>query len=417
MSTLETLKDVEVKDGHTLKCFSLSCNGVVVKLCSIGASITNLHVPNFKDVSKGADDIVLGYKSPAELYESKNGPYLCVVVGRVANRIAKGVLSIGGQTYELATNNAPNHLHGGDEGFNNKNWDADIVNVPASQSYPETKGVRFTLTSKHLDQGYPGTVEATATYTLLPKGDSGATLCLQMTGKLLDDETTPFALAQHSYFNLSRHNDPNGVLDHRLTMPSTGYTPVDSTLIPTREVISMDKDSSMDWRSGRVVRTALKDYGIAKANLQESDIDKHFGASRCLPDIAKAGTDSLNPGEPYGFDHNYVVNKDTVDETGLSLAGTVEHADTKRRMTVRTDAPGVQLYTANYLDGSGADIFKDSTAYPQWQALCLETQTFPDSVQVNEQETPDFAAGKCHVLSPGGPEYSHRVEYSFEPLT
>lgn len=415
MATVKELETITAKDEvgtHELRSFSLGLNGITVELSTIGASISKILIPNYADSDNSkVDDVVLGYTSPAAMMESKNPPYFGVVVGRVANRICKGKLNIPGddKEYQLAINNGPNHLHGGLRGFNRCVWNAEIVTVPVSDESTETtQGVKFTLISKDGDQNYPGTIEVTATYSLVPtpRGD-GAGLRLTMTGKLLDEKISPLAMAQHTYFNLGSHNDKNGLLNHKLKMPCEYYTPVDDTLIPTREVRSLDKDPSMDWRSGKIVKDALVEYGVAHAGLTEEEAKRNVTLSRCAPDTAKMGN-----GETYGFDHNYVVKQ---SNEGLNLAAVVENEETKRKMSVWTDQPGVQLYTGNFLDGESLDTSycKDNANYLQWQSICLETQTFPDSVS---DQDGDYAKGKCHILKPGGENYHHFVEYRFEPM-
>lgn len=237
-----------------------------------------------------------------------------------------------------------------------------------------------------------------------------------MDGKLLDDKVTPLAMAQHSYFNLAAHNSPNGLLNHKLTMPCEYYTPVDDTLIPTREVRALSEDPSMDWRSGKVVKDALVEYGVAHAGLTDEESHENVNRSRCFPDTAKTGSKSSTPGETYGFDHNYVVKRTSDDDdTDLNLAAIVENDETKRQMSVWTDQPGVQLYTGNFLDGKSLDTkyTKDSANYLQWQSICLETQTYPDSVSPQQGE---YAKGQCHILKPGKEDYHHVVEYRFEPM-
>lgn len=418
-ATVKELEKVSAKDEtgtFDLRSFSLSLNDITVEVSTIGASISKILLPNYASPKAKVDDIILGYKSPAAMMEIKNPPYFGVIVGRVANRIAKGRLVIPGddKVYELAINNGPNHLHGGLRGFNRCVWDAEIASIPATDTLPATQGVKFSLTSKDGDQGYPGTVQVTATYSLIPTpSGKGAGLMIVMDGKLLDDKITPLAMAQHSYFNLSSHNDKDGLLNHKLTMPCEYYTPVDDTLIPTREIRSLDKDPSMDWRAGKLVKDALVEYGAAHAGLSQEESEKNITLSRCAPDTAKTGSKSSTPGETYGFDHNYVVKR--TGDSGLSLAGLVEHEETKRSMSVWTDQPGVQLYTGNFLDGKELDTSycKDSANYLQWQSICLETQTFPDSVSDQDGE---YAKGKCHVLKPGGPDYHHVAEYRFEPM-
>jgi aldose 1-epimerase len=413
MATVKELEKVSAKDEtgtYDLRSFALELNGVAVELSTIGASISKLLLPNYaSDSSEKREDVILGYKSPVAMMESGNPPYFGVIVGRVANRIEKGKLVIPGDdnVYELAVNNGPNHLHGGLRGFSRCVWDAEVV----------SEGVKFSLTSKDGDQGYPGTVQVTATYSLIPTpSNKGASLRLEMDGKLMDDKITPIVMAQHSYFNLASHNDENGLLNHKLTMPCEYYTPVDDNLIPTREVRSLDSDPSMDWRKGKVVKEALIEYGMAHGGLSPDQAKKNVTLSRCAPDTAKTGSSSSTPGETYGFDHNYVVYKSSNDS--LNLAGVVENKETKRQMSVWTDQPGVQLYTGNFLDGKALDTSycKDSANYLQWQSICLETQTFPDSIAVVDDETPEFAKGKCHILKPGGADYHHVVEYRFEPM-
>ena len=449
MASVEELPVCTGNDGTAIRSFHLKLNGVEASVCAVGASILQLSVPDYSknnnnndddddddtktdNVSK--DDVVLGYKTAADLYNSKNPPYFAVVVGRVANRIAKGRLSTeenDEDVVQLDINNDPNHLHGGFHGFNSRVWDAEIVNVSNGTVDDNTtdstiKGVKFTLTSPDGDQKYPGTIQVSATYTLVAAAaaasdKSAVKLCLQMDGALVgSDKSTPLSLAQHSYFNLAGHDSSNGVLDHHLVMPSKAYTPIDATLIPTRQVLAVKDDPTMSWTERRLVRDAIKQYAVAKAGLTEGQAEAHLNTqSRTGDSMAKAGPSSPNPGEPYGFDHNYVVHHDSGERKKgtLSVAGIVEHEGTKRRMTVSTDAPGVQLYTANYLDGSNATYHKNDAAYGQWQALCLETQTFPDSVMVDATKHPDFAKGKTMVLRPDSDEtYSHRVEYKLESM-
>ncbi|KAI2512256.1 Aldose 1-epimerase [Fragilaria crotonensis] len=410
MTEVKEVESFDLKVGNdsvAIRTFSLSVNGVTVEVSNVGASITKFLVPNF--ASKQQDvvsDVVLGYKSATDMYSSRNPPYLAVVVGRVANRIARGQFSVDGKDYIVATNNGPNHLHGGGDGFSHRIWDAEIVGGSI---------VQFTLLSEDGDQGYPGTVQVTAKYLLVAKGEKGATLKLEMVGTLLSGDPSPINLAQHTYFNLAGHNHAMGILDQKLTMPCEAYTPVNSTSIPTREVRPLDNDVAMDWRSGRLVRDALVEFGTLKAGLSESQVRRHFSIKRCAPEMATAGTDCPNPEEPYGFDHNYVVHK--THHEPMSLVGTVEHADSGRRLTVFTDAPGVQLYTANWLDGSNSEICKDDAAYGQWQGLCLETQTYPDGILGTDDDFPEFARGKCFILRPGGPDYVHQVEYHVEPVS
>lgn len=395
-------------DLPPLRTFRLTCRGVRAEVCTLGASLTSLLVPSPQG---DTDDVVLGYKTPAEMYTSDNPSYLCAVVGRVANRIANGCLKMekDATAIQLAINNEPNHLHGGYKGFSRKIWDGEIV-----QHTDGTQAVKFTLMCESGDQGYPGNVLCTATYSLRPRNrNEGVSLFLDLSADLQSDTKTPINLAQHSYFNLSRHDDPRGILDHKLTMPCHFYTPLDANSIPTREVKSLNTDSTMDWRGGRLMRDAITDFALskAKAKLTDETADKAMAdRSLSLRDLDT---------EPFGFDHNYAVHQSPSDDDGLYVVGILEHEATKRSLRVRTSAPGVQLYTANYLDGKAPSQAesKDSASYLRWQGVCLETQHFPDSVLVDETEFPDFAKGKCVILDPSNRSYRHTVAYDISFAT
>jgi galactose mutarotase-like enzyme len=406
---LELAEPVE-SGSPPLRTFSLSLGNTVVELCSLGASITKFRL--------GGDDIVLGYKDGNAMQKIGNPVFFSAIVGRVANRIANGEFSLDSQTYKLETNNGPNHLHGGSGGFSHRNWTAQIVSVAGDDNgLFSGNAVQFSLVSADGDQGYPGSVAVTATYSLsnstLGDGDliSGVVLRLEMKASLLDGETkmTPINLAQHSYFNLAGHDHPNGILDHRLTVESDAYTPVDSTSIPTREVRLLNDDATMDWRSGRNIRDALVDYGVEKVGLSKEKSKEQLQLRKL-------------PSNPYGFDHNYIIRKTPEGKEGLSsLSSSSSPALTKvaslvceaRQLSVYATAPGVQVYTANYLDGEDHSELSKA-AYRPWQGICLETQHFPDSIwdaTPDGRTTSEFAAGKCFLLVPGGPDYNHCVEY------
>ena len=393
-----------VVDNGTIRVFSLTLSdGVSVEVCSLGASIIKFLVPSIQ--RDGYDDVVLGYASPRDMWSTKNPLYLGTVVGRVANRIAKGEFqaTTGGPVHKLETNNGPNHLHGGSGGFHSCIWEAEIVNEEA---------VRFSLLSSHGDQGYPGSLRVTATYSLCSIDQSiSARLCLYMEAILLDGIPTPVNLAQHSYFNLARHDDPIGILDHRLQLPNaTAYTPLDDTSIPTRQVRPVPTDKAMDWRESRLLRVALAEYGVAHLGLSPTVAEADTQRTRIRPDIATAPT----PDKPYGFDHNYVIERQDENNSSLTVVAILEHADSGRRLTVSSNAPGVQLYTANYLDGTVPTSAKDGAHYGQWQGICLETQHFPDSILVNPKVSPEFAQGACQILTAQEPCYRHCVEYLLE---
>ena len=384
VTELESIPGPDASPQRIIQTFSISLGSTSVHVCSLGGSL-------LKFLVKDDQDIVLGYKDAATMLETNNPVYFSSIVGRVANRIAKGQFTLDGNPYTLETiNNGPNHLHGGGQsgGFSHLIWNAKVVEG----------GVQFTLISPDGDQGYPGTVQVTATYTLTTVSDTKqVVLRLEMKAKLLDDKPTPINLAQHSYFNLSTRQE-DGILDHFLTLESDYYTPVDETSIPTREVRSLNQDAVMDWQ---VVDTTLRDgllsFGVESIGLSKEQAAQNLQVRKPLAN-------------PYGFDHNYVVRK---DETGEKLAQVATLCHEHKTLTVYSTAPGVQVYTANYLgDGENDSVCKGN--YGPWQGICLETQHFPDSIGDNLKDASDaFVAGKCFILRPGGPNYEHIVEYHY----
>jgi len=448
------------RSSSTIRLFQLTLNGVTVELSALGASVTKVLLPNYSkkttpEDTLPVDDVVLSYASQKRQYDDKNKPFFGAIVGRVANRIKDGrfqllhkqkeEISNGPavetlETYQLEKNNGPNHLHGGFDGFCHKIWCANIINDQA---------VQFTLVSPDGDQGYPGGIQVSATYSLVHAkkdrsgGADGAKLCLKMHASLLPGETksTPIALAQHSYFNLASHSSRRKILDHTLHLPNCAkFTPLDNTSIPTRDVQQVDDSGTkaMDFREEKLMAHALQQYGEERAGLTQGDairnahrvLESHADdTEESLGTIAKTPKDGGAPGanldgdSPYGFDHNYVVggNVDggsTSKEDGdsLRLAAILSHPPTGRSLRVYTTAPGMQLYTANYLDGKTPtpNMCKDGWTYYQWQGICLETQTYPDSVYPEDGDSNDeFSKGKCHILRPGGSDYFHAVEYEF----
>jgi aldose 1-epimerase len=372
-ATITELPTETAADGTQIRSFALSasCNvDITVVISTVGAAIHSVHL--------NGKNIVLGYDTPKQMYETNNPFYLGVIVGRVANRIQSGTFRLNDTSYKLETNNGPNHLHGGVKGFSHAVWDAEIVDA----------GVVLTMTSPDGDSGYPAGVVVQAKYTLeeLPPTNSGARLCLTMTGRLTEDATlsTPINLANHSYFNLSGRDADNGILDHIMELPSTHFTPNDATSIPTREVAPVTGQYSyMNFTSPTRLADALKKWAVQACGLSLDEAELHIRQ--------QAGRD--NQGDPYGVDHNYVVRN--------NVAGSIKCDG--RQLTVYTNAPGVQIYTGNWLDR-------------QWQGVCLETQHYPDSIMSQEEckQFPEFSQGKCVILTPGGEEYRHEVEYHFE---
>jgi aldose 1-epimerase len=312
------------KEGAVVDIYTLTNrHGMVAKVITYGALLTELHVP---DRNGKTADVVLGFKS-IEGYEGPH-PYFGATIGRVANRIAKGRFRLNGVEYVLATNNGPNHLHGGNQGFDKRVWNARAV--------PATDGVAVSLSYVSADgeEGYPGTLTATVTYTLTNRNE------LRLNYTATTDKPTPVNLTNHSYFNLSGEGRGT-ILDHELTLMADRYTPVDDTLIPTGEIAPV-KGTVMDF-------------------------------TRATPIGARIAQVPGPP--PGGYDHNYVLNS---GGGVLSLAAIVRDPASGRMMEVLTTEPGIQLYAGNFLDGT--IVGKSGVPYQKHAALCLETQHFPDSV-------------------------------------
>lgn len=361
-------------------------------------------------------DIVAGYKDAKTFHDTGNPPYFNAIVGRVANRIKEGKFSLTDDDdddengYSIFVNNEPNSLHGGKIGFSHKVWDAQLIN--------DGSAIEFSLLSPDGDQGFPGSIIITATYSLRPSfSSSGVILQLDMNARLIlpeekeeNEKETPINLANHSYFNLG--DSKNGILDHRLKLESDSYTPVDETMIPTRQVQSLDSDIVMDFREERTLRDALDEYGVIKMNLTEQESDEN---------LTKRKFSSISI--PYGIDHNYIVRNQP--GTSLPKVGSVTFG--RRNLSVYSDAPGVQIYTANYLgdseNSSSERVCKET--YGPWNAICLETQHFPDSICNTDSSNTttsssllsgdkEFWAGKCPLLTRTKPTYKHTVVYRLE---
>ena len=309
-------------DGKAVDLYVLrGAGGMVAKVMTYGAILTELDVP---DRNGKLDDVVLGFDH-IDGYLSKE-PYFGAIVGRVGNRIAKGRFTLGGRTYQLATNDGPNHLHGGKKGFDKVVWGAQVV--PG-----DTPAVRFSYLSRDGEEGYPGNCSVTVTYSL------SSSIELRIDYAVATDRDTPVNVTNHIYFNLGGAENGD-ILGNVLTLNADRYTPVDSTLIPTGEIAPV-AGTPMDFRSPTRIGEHLKEVGAS----------------------------------PVGYDHNFVVNG---AGGRLALVATVYEPRSGREMQVSSTEPGVQFYTGNFLDGTITG--KKGVVYRQYWALCLETQHFPDSV-------------------------------------
>jgi len=324
-------------------------NGIEIRVMTYGATILSIKTP---DKSGQLDDITLGFDSFAP-YVDKS-PYFGAIVGRYGNRIAKGKFTLDGRTYTLATNNGPNHLHGGTKGFDKRIWTADPFQNASGV------GVKLTYVSADGEEGYPGQLTARVTYTLADDNrlivDYDATT----------DKATVLNLTQHTYWNLAGAK-ANDILGHVLMINAERYTPVDDTLIPTGELASVE-GTPFDFRTP----TAIGER-IAQDNAQLK-----FGK---------------------GYDHNWVLTR---QGDGLSLAARVVEPTTGRTLDVSTTEPGIQFYSGNFLDGTLAG--HGGVPLVRHAGLCLETQHFPDS-----PNHPNFPST---VLRPGQ-EYKTQTVFTF----
>jgi aldose 1-epimerase len=316
------------KDGEAVEIFTLKNDlGITAKVMTRGATLVELHAPgedgSTADVVNGFDDVA-GYESDANQY------FGCTT-GRVCNRIAKGKFTLDGKEYSLATNDGPNHLHGGVERSLDKVvWDARPFENERGQ------GVTFSYTSPDGEEGYPGNLEINVTYLVAKDRPN---LSIRYTAAT--DKPTPVNLTNHAYFNLGGHGS-GSILDHRIRIHADQYTPVDDTLIPTGEIASV-AGTPLDLR--RPTR---------------------------IGDKIEALLDSA----AMGYDHNFVLNQPQGDAR-LRLAAVLTHPPSGRRLRIITTEPGVQFYSGNFLKG---DQGKDGKQYDLRSACCLETQHFPDSV-------------------------------------
>ncbi|MFL6604251.1 MAG: aldose epimerase family protein [Steroidobacteraceae bacterium] len=299
-------------------------HGVEARIMTYGATLVSLKAP---DRAGHFKNIVLGFDT-LEPYLGATA-YYGATVGRYANRLAKGRFTLDGKTYQLATNDGPNSLHGGGRGFDKRIWKAEPL--PQSQG----NGVRLTYVSVAGEEGFPGEVTAHAVYRLDDNDN------LEIEYGATTTAATPVNLANHAYFNLT--GDPSvPVLDHVLAINADRFTPVDATLIPTGELRAV-AGTPFDFRTAHAV-----------------------GARIGAPD------EQLQRG--HGYDHNWVLNKTSA---GMTLAAVVTEPKSGRSLEVRTTQPGVQFYTGNFLNGKPAA--QGGTVYAYRTGLCLETQHFPDS--------------------------------------
>ena len=330
--TFGTMGDGTVVDLYTLT----NSHGMEARIINYGATLISLEVP---DRNGQPGDVVLGYDDLAGYLNSTT--FFGATIGRYANRIAKGLFTLDGVAYHLPINDGPNSLHGGAKGFDKVLWSAKRADGPDGQA------VQLSYLSRDGEEGYPGNLSVTVTYTLTGSNE------LRIDYSATTDRKTVLNLTNHSYFNLAGTGD---ILAHEVMINADTFTPIDATLIPTG-VLQPVEGTPLDFRTPTAVG----------ARINEPD-----------PQLKFAG----------GYDHNWVLNK---PRGQMGLAARATDPSTGRTVEVRTTEPGVQFYTGNFLDGTV--IGKGGRAVEKRSGLTFETQHYPDS-----PNHPDFPST---VLSPG----------------
>lgn len=333
-------------DGTAVEAFTLvNGKGVRVTAITLGGIITELHVP---DRSGVMGDIVLGFDS-LDGY-AKEHPFFGAIIGRYGNRIGKARFSLDGQTYTLAANNGEHHLHGGIKGFDKVVWRGEPTATGT--------GVTFTRRSVDGEEGYPGNLDVTVTYTLTEDN------ALKVDYSATTDKATPVNLTQHSYFNLAGKGTS---VDHVLMLNAHQYTPVDAGLIPTGALTPVD-GTPFDFRTPTAIG----------ARINGTDPQLVYGK---------------------GYDHNWVLSR---SGAGLQLAARVTEPTSGRTMEIHTTEPGIQFYAGNFLDGTLRG--KGGQTYAHRSGFCLETQHYPDS--------PNQSAFPSTTLRPGA-TYTSQTVFTF----
>lgn len=329
----------KTEKGEAVSLYTLrNRNGVEIAITNYGARVVTLKTPDAKgrlaDISLGFDTLK-GYEGP--------NPYFGAIVGRYGNRIAKGKFTLDGKEYTLAKNNGENSLHGGLVGFDRVIW---------SGKTEESNGVHkaiLSYTSKDGEEGYPGNLSVTVTYSLSDNDD------IQIDYHATTDKATVLNVTNHTYFNLAGQGNGD-ILGQVMQLNADRYTPVDGGLIPTGELKDVT-GTPFDFRKPTVIGSRINDKD-----------------------------EQLKLGK--GYDHNFVLNRSA---NGLVMAARAVDPASGRALEVWTTEPGVQFYTGNFLDGSVTG--KNATNYAQRTGFCLETQHYPDS-----PNHPDFPTT---VLKPG----------------
>ncbi len=325
-------------------------NGMEARVTNYGGIILSLTAP---DRNGNFEDVTIGYDSLSSYLDES--PYFGAIIGRYGNRIANGRFTLDGQEYTLATNNGPNSLHGGNKGFDKVFWNAEPF------EHDSAVGLVLTRRSPDMEEGYPGNLDVKVTYALTDNNE------LRIDYEAETDKATPVNLTQHTYFNLTG-DFSNSVLDHELMIDASRYTPVDSTLIPTGELVSVE-GTPFDFRTATPIGERVD-----------------------------ADDDQIRNGP--GYDHNWVLDRES--ENDLELAARLIDPSSGRVMEILTTEPGLQFYSGNFLDGTL--IGRGGKPINHRTGVALETQHFPDS--------PNQSTFPSTILQPGD-TYQSTTVYRF----
>ena len=341
-----------LSDGTRIDAVDLSSRaGIRVRIITLGARIQSLYTP---DRAGKLSDIVLGFATPQQYFDDSN--YFGATVGRFANRIGKGRFTLDGHAYQVSINDHGNSLHGGTRGFDKRVWKIDSTRSGSSAS------VSMSYVSPDGEEGYPGAMHVTATYTLSDSGE------LRIDYRATTDKTTIVNLSGHSYFNLASSPAHFSTMRDLLQLNASRYTPVDDVLIPTG-VIAPVAGTPLDFRKPTAIGLRIRDGNDEQIRY-------------C-----------------HGYDMNFVLD----GRPGtLRLAARVEDPRSGRVLQVYTTAPGVQFYSGNFL--TGTFVGKQGIVYRQGDAVVLEPQDFPDA--------PNHSNFPSATLNPGA-TYHNVIEYRF----
>lgn len=327
----------KINEDRTVSLFTLiNDNGMRVKITNYGGIVQKIYIP---DKNKNLD-VVLGRDTLEDYFDNRG--YLGAFIGRCANRIQDCKMCLNNITYQLADNDNGNCLHGGEIGFDQKLFNAEVL------EYQNKIDLILHRQSPDMEENFPGNLDVSLTYTLTNDNE------FIILYNAVSDKDTVINLTNHSYFNLAGH-DNDTILDHTLQLNASFYTPNNEGLCPTGEVLSVE-NTPFDFRKEKLIGRDINE------NNEQLKVAK-------------------------GYDHNFAI-----DGRGLRLAGVLKEPKSGRAIEIYTDLPGIQIYTGNYL--STANATKKGVSYQDYQGIALETQYFPNGMKHGHFIPPIIKAGE-----------------------